>query len=376
MTADPRDAGPRAPDFALHPLLRFLRSGLVLPLMKHRASLPILCLAAAFCILLFASAAGLLQAEATAPAAREPAPAETFTTTNAQGELTLNAVALEQLRRDIETTAARNTSAITSGLAMLEPALTQLHTRQMELVQSSNKTILIVAGLFAGVGFIALMSIVALLVRALGRFSEFAGNVNRQALLAAPVGGIGPGDIVNVNATAVEQASERFQHAIEHLQKRILELESAATPNVLEAGKPHAHVHAPAAANISPLPPHDAARRTAEAAETASRASLLLGKGQALLNLDQASESLECFDEILALDPNHTEALIRRGLALEKLENWEKALESYDRALAIDSSLTVAYLYKGGVCNKLQRHREALDSYEHALHSEKRSRAS
>ncbi len=344
--------------------------------MKHRASLPILGFAAAFCMLLFASAAGLLQADTNVPAPRTTAPAETFTTTNSQGELTLNAAALEQLRRDIETTTARNTSAITSGLAMLEPALAQLHTRQMELVQSSNKTILIVAGLFAGVGFIALMSIVALLVRALGRFSEFAGNPNRHALLAAPVGGIGPGDIVNVNATAVEQASERFQHAIEHLQKRILELESAATPNVLEAGKPHAHVATPAAANISPLPPHDAARRSAEAAETASRASLLLGKGQALLNLDQAGESLECFDEILALDPNHTEALIRRGLALEKLEGWEKALESYDRALAIDPSLTVAYLYKGGVCNKLQRHREALDSYEHALHSEKRSRAS
>jgi tetratricopeptide (TPR) repeat protein len=344
--------------------------------MKHRASLPILGLAAAFCILLFASAAGLLQAEATAPTPREPGSAETFTTTNSQGELTLNAAALEQLRRDIETTAARNTSAITSGLAMLEPALAQLHKSQMQMVQSSNQTILIVAGLFAGVGFIALMSIVALLVRALGRFSEFAGNANRHAMLASPAGSIGPGDIVNVNATAVEQASERFQHAIEHLQKRILELESAATPNVLEAGKPHSPAAAPSAANISQLPPHDAVRRTADSAETASRASLLLGKGQALLNLDQAGESLECFDEILALDPNHTEALIRRGLALEKLESWEKALESYDRALAIDSSLTVAYLYKGGVCNKLQRHREALDSYEHALHSEKRSRAS
>lgn len=347
--------------------------------MKHRASLPVLCLAAAFCVLLYASATGLLRgADTNAPAARATTPGEVLTTTNSQGELALNAAALEQLRRDIETTAARNTSAITSGLAMLEPALARLHLQQMDLVQSSNKTILIVAALFAGVGFIALMSIVALLVRALGRFSELAG-ANRGAMLA-PTAGIGPGDIVNVNATAVEQASERFQHAIEHLQKRILELESAATPNVLEAGKPHAAAPAAAAIaapNISPLPAHEpAARKPADPAETASHSSLLLGKGQALLNLDQAEPALVCFDEILALEPNHTEALLRRGLALEKLENWEKALESYDRALAIDPSLTVAYLYKGGVCNKLQRHREALDSYEHALHSEKRSRAS
>jgi tetratricopeptide (TPR) repeat protein len=132
------------------------------------------------------------------------------------------------------------------------------------------------------------------------------------------------------------------------------------------------------AINISPLPAHDVpvVRKVGEPTDAASRTGLLLGKGQALLNLDQTDQALECFDEILALDPNHTEALLRRGLALERMENWEKALESYDRAIALDGALTVAYLYKGGVCNKLQRHREALESYEHALRAERRSRAS
>ncbi|HMF88255.1 MAG TPA: tetratricopeptide repeat protein, partial [Gemmatimonadaceae bacterium] len=133
-----------------------------------------------------------------------------------------------------------------------------------------------------------------------------------------------------------------------------------------------------AAINISPLPAHDVAavRKPVEAADAGSHTGLLLGKGQALLNLDQAEQALECFDEILALDPNNTEALLRRGLALERMESWEKALECYDRAIALDGALTVAYLYKGGVCNKLQRHREALESYEHALRAERRSRAS
>jgi len=339
--------------------------------MKHRSARPLF-FAAVCCVLLLARATGLAQADTNTVPPKPAAPAESVAATNHSTEALLMTQALEQLRRDIETTAARNTAALTSGLAMLGPTLEQLHKSQMAYVQSSNKTILIVAGIFAGVGFVALMSIVAILMRAVGRFSDFAASANRGVVVtAAPAtAALGPGDLVNVNATAVEQASARFQHAIEHLQKRILELEQAATPAAaLEAGKPHAAVSAP---NISPLP----AQKPAEAVEAASRVGLLLGKGQALLNLDQAAQALECFDEILALDSNNTEALLRRGLALEKLEDWEKALESYDRAIAVDPSLTVAYLYKGGVCNKLQRHREALESYEHALHSEKRSRAS
>lgn len=358
--------------------------------MKNRTTLFLRRFTISILALAFAGIAlpGSAKADTNSPAASKPAAnaeSPVAANTNNSGDMQVTAQAIEQLRREIEATTARNTAALTSGLAMLEPALAQLHLRQLELVQSSNRTILMVAGLFAGVGFVALISIVFILVRALGRFSELATVANRGALLTAgpAPAALGPGDLVNVNATAVEQASARFQHAIEHLQKRIFELEHTAQPAAaLETGRAQAAVKSPAespaepAMNISPLPPHDTEVRKGDTSDRASRVSLLLGKGQALLNLDQAAESLECFDEILALDPNNTEALLRRGLALEKIESWEKALECYDRALAIDASLTVAYLYKGGVCNKLQRHREALDSYEHALHTEKRSRAS
>jgi tetratricopeptide (TPR) repeat protein len=130
--------------------------------------------------------------------------------------------------------------------------------------------------------------------------------------------------------------------------------------------------------NIQPLLPNPqgAPGGQGENAAPASRASVLLGKGQALLNLDATEQALQCFDEVLAAEPNHAEALVKRGMALEKLQDWEQALESYDRAIAIDSSLTVAHLYRGGVCNRLQRHREALESYEKALRSEKKIRAS
>lgn len=352
--------------------------------MKHRAPAPILRSALVFSLLLVAGVAALGQSN-TNSVAPKSAGVE-VTGTNGPVETNLTREAIEQLRHDIEAAAERNTTAITSALARFTPTIEALQSQQAAVIQSSNRTILLVAGGFAGAGLVALMSIVALLMRALGRFSELATAATRGAVFAGghPASALGPGDLVNVNANAVEQASARFQHAIEHLQKRIFELEHAAQPGAIESGKAApqpkpVETLAPALAiNISPLPAHDvaAARKPGEPTDAAARTSLLLGKGQALLNLDQAEQALECFDEILTLDPNNTEALVRRGLALERTENWEKALESYDRAIALDGALTVAYLYKGGVCNKLQRHREALESYEHALRAERRIRAS
>jgi len=77
---------------------------------------------------------------------------------------------------------------------------------------------------------------------------------------------------------------------------------------------------------------------------------------------------LACFEEVLAVEPNNTEALIKRGQALEKLRRTQEAIESYDRVIAADSSLTVAYLYKGGVFNRLEQFDKALECYEQALH--------
>jgi tetratricopeptide (TPR) repeat protein len=112
----------------------------------------------------------------------------------------------------------------------------------------------------------------------------------------------------------------------------------------------------------------------AEAADLqpVDQVSLLLGKGQALLNLGEAEQALSCFDQAVALSPNHADALVKRGMALEKLQRMEAAIESYDRAIAANASMTLAYLYKGAVCNRLQRFREALECYENALKSEQK----
>jgi tetratricopeptide (TPR) repeat protein len=299
---------------------------------------------------------------------------------------------MEQLRREIEEGLARNSTAITSTLSSLEPALAKLQAQQMEAMQTLNHTVLVAAAIFGTAGLFALVGITWILVRALGRFSELAANAgaHRRHLLPAASqpsalemgeGGPAPG-----TAGVAELASARFQGAIDQLQKRILELEHGVQESLaqtarqrtegLSANKSNGASLDSAAEVLALLRPGQAAAGApGEASSAASHAAVLLGKGQALLNLDAPEQALACFDEVLGFDPNNAEAFVRKGLTFEKMQNWEQALVNYDRAIAADHALTIAYLYKGGVCNRLQRHKEALESYEQALQTESKVRA-
>jgi len=292
--------------------------------------------------------------------------------TNSASDSHLSPQVVEQIRREMDAALARNSETITAAsLTLMEPALARMQQRQTEALQSANRTVLMVAGIFAAVGFLAIVMITLILVRALGRFSEVAvTNGPSRRELPAPASNMkaleSPADSQSADS-AVAQTSARFQGAIEQLQRRIRELEhglqSTSEGRVL-----------PVAANerISPI---DTDAQT-EPAVVTSRTVVLLGKGQSLMNLGEAKDALACFDQALALEPNNTDLLVKKGLALEQLENWDDALASYNRALALDPGLTVAYLYKGGVCNRLQRYQEALQSYERALHTERQAESS
>lgn len=300
--------------------------------------------------------------------------------TNTEAEIRKTQEAIEKLRGEIEARTAQHSEAITASLRLIESSMNTMHERHMEAVQSSNRAILTVAGIFAAVGIIGIIFILVVLARALGRFSEIAvANATRPQLIAggANAGLLGAGDAMPARQSSAEEASARFQSAIEQLQKRILELEHSAQSGASNGSQPATLVvKAAASSNIQPLMPEDAAESAPETEPPGARATVLLGKGQALLNLDATEPAMECFNEVLDIDPTNAEALVKRGLAFEKLQDWERALENYDRAIAADNSMTVAYLYRGGVCNRLQRYREALESYEQALRTEKTTRAS
>jgi tetratricopeptide (TPR) repeat protein len=59
-------------------------------------------------------------------------------------------------------------------------------------------------------------------------------------------------------------------------------------------------------------------------------------------HIEWDSESVQYYDKVLAVDPNHVEALNFKGLALEALGQDEEAIGYYDKVLAIDPNNVVA----------------------------------
>lgn len=95
--------------------------------------------------------------------------------------------------------------------------------------------------------------------------------------------------------------------------------------------------------------------------------SVLLAKGQILLDMDRLEEAMNCFQEVLHLDPSNSEAHLKKGMALERMNRLENALSSYQEAIRLNPRRAVAYVYKARVLQGLHRYDEALTVYDSAL---------
>ena len=287
-----------------------------------------------------------------------------------QEQLHATQLAIERGRKEADAAAAENAKAFAARLQSIEQTLTLQRAQELEVMQSSNKAMLLVAGLFAALGFLAMMFMAYFQWRTINRLAEISAALPvAHALGAAP---LGAGDSHLVTVGAAEQSSQRLLGALEQLEKRIHQLEHTPHPPPPEAAS-----LAQAALNPAAPPNADtplAAPSDAAAAPDAARITVLLGKGQSLLNLDQPDDALACFEQVLALDANHPEALVKKGAALERLRKLDEAIACYDQAIAADNSLTVAYLYKGGLFNRLERFGEALECYEQALRTQESRR--
>lgn len=285
-----------------------------------------------------------------------------------QEQLHQTLLIVEQSRQEAADAAAKNAKALSDRMQLLEQSLAS----QRESSQRLNRTMLIVVSAFAALGCVAVLLSAYLqwhtvhrltavlpaltLGRGLGPYpalTDLGGGENRQLR----------------EALSAQRADNRLLGAIERLEKRIRELERS--PNPLPDQPP--------AGNIVDLKTGNGDQPTAsaEGASAGNSAAVdLLARGQSLLHEGRLEEAITCFDQVLALDPQHGEALVKKGAALERLRKPQEALECYDRAIAADSSMAIAYLYKGGLFNRLERFSEALACYEQALRSQERSRAS
>lgn len=248
-------------------------------------------------------------------------------------------------------------AALDERLARLEAALAAQRERELAALQQSQRWLLLTLAIFGGVGCVGAVALATALVMILARRPALPAAVTPPGL--APWPAYGPAGAPATPTTAlaplnpVEQSTSRFLTALERLEQRLGELEQM-TGSAAE---------------------RSASRPAASAADDrAARVALLLGKGQALLDLQQPDGALACFEEVIRLDPTHAQAFVQKAAALEKLNRLDEAIDCYDRAIALDNSLTMAYLRKGGVFNRLERFSEALQCYEQALRAQQKPR--
>lgn len=264
-----------------------------------------------------------------------------------QEQLHSTLLAIEQARTEATLATRTNSDLLAARLEMIEQALQQQQEQQRLATQNSNKTLVVMVGVFVGVGFLTLLFMALFQLRGMNRLAEIATGLPSHAgalgasslqLLAAP-GDAGPG---------------RLHGVIERLEKRIGELELTT--------------HSPGGQSLTLLAngPRDDA---AALADLPAPLAALLGRGESLLKLGQTENALACFDEAATRMPRSAETHLRRGQAFEQLKQLEPALAAYDRAIVLDRSCSLAYLRKGRILNAQERHAEALECYEQAFKS-------
>jgi len=287
---------------------------------------------------------------------------------------------MEQARQQAEVAAKRNADELEARLNRIEQSVSADHEHEIEAMQNAHRFTLIVVGVCAGVGFLGMLFFAAFLLRVMNRRTEtmiaqFTGQLLGAGITPAA---LGTGDTQVVVPNRVEQSTARFLNTIERLEQRIHDLEDSsetvvlAHPTLKKPGESSSDNGSNGDSKPATEEELAAERAKHEKAERDARIALLLGKGQAHLNLQQADTALTCFNEVIGLDPTNAEAAVKKGMALEKLGSLDEAIDCYDRAIALDHSMTMAYLNKGGVFNRLERYGEALQCYELALRAQQK----
>jgi tetratricopeptide (TPR) repeat protein len=254
--------------------------------------------------------------------------------------------------------------------------------RDRQLAETQRVINAIIWGLFifAAIGLLAIILVPLFQWRAVARLAQVVAHPQtiEQPQLGQGANGLltpGRADASSSAADhAVSDSNRRLQSTIERMEQRILELEqSTAEPSIEIAELPSEEESGTTTAPASRSRPSGITPAT-DPLDEDPWVIVLVRKGKALEKAQKPIEALGCYDEILRLEPENTQALVRRGSVLEQLRQEEEALECYERALQIDPKMTLAYLHKGAVCNRLERYEEALVCYQQAMRVEEDER--
>lgn len=269
-----------------------------------------------------------------------------------QAQLHDTQMALEKSREE----ARQNAADTAARIQALEDTLATQRANELLTAQKNQQSMFIMAGAFGLTVLAAVLFMVYLQWRAVTRLVEINGS---RAVGLLPGNGRGAHPLLT--STAVADANTRLFGAVDQLQKRILELEQGSRAALAEGSSATATAPPPAG--------------NPETNGHGDRIAGMIADGQTLLNANEPEKALRLFDEALAIDPKHADALIKKGGALEKLERFNEAAACYDRVIESGGPATMAYLQKGGMFNRLARYDEALKCYEQALQAQEKKTA-
>ncbi|HET7536742.1 MAG TPA: tetratricopeptide repeat protein [Candidatus Didemnitutus sp.] len=239
-------------------------------------------------------------------------------------------------------------------------ALRQAEERERQDAEMlrANRTVVIGAAVFGGVGICAMLFSTLFQWRAVNRLTEI--STVRPSLPASGASGALLAEAAASADRTVTLSNQRLLSTIERIERRIFELEHTTAQ--------------PAPAKETIIGDSGDAPHLSPATEQVIDFNVLLGKGRAFINANRVQEAVDCYDEILKVNADHPEALVKKGAALERLKQDQEALRCYDRAIKADRRMTLAYLCKGGVYNRLARFDEAVACYEQALQVEEETK--
>jgi tetratricopeptide (TPR) repeat protein len=260
-------------------------------------------------------------------------------------------LAIEQSRHQADAEARRSTEEMAARFQSLQQIIAVQRQGEIEAVQKTQQTILILGVSFGAAGLAILLWMAYQQWRVVSQLVELISL--RQAEFGLEPGRVSP---VLTAGASVEQSNTRLFGMVDHLEKRILELKQVT----------RAPLSAPAAAVSEP---NGAPKTSSDRDECVAN---LIAEGQSLLAANEPQKAMECFDVALGLHPRHPEALVKKGGALEKLSRLDEAIACYDLAIEADGGMTIAYLHKGGLFNRLSRYDEALQCYERALQTQEK----
>jgi tetratricopeptide (TPR) repeat protein len=110
----------------------------------------------------------------------------------------------------------------------------------------------------------------------------------------------------------------------------------------------------------------DALEFLEKAAQHIDKKVLWNDKGTALSGLGRCYEAVQCYDNVLKIDPNYETSLNNKGLCLMSLEKYQEAIHCFNRILFLRPNVKHVLMNKYEALTKLGKIKDAEKCYERA----------